>query len=98
VGWRIYDEAIEMVERRHRYFPRVFRWRGRRYDVHTVEKSWSRLRRGWRPIERHYFLVLCDEGKFEIYQDAQSNTWHLRRARPCPSRAVATRQAAMAWR
>ena len=98
MGWTIYDEAIEMVERRHECFPRVFRWQGHRYHVHTVAKCWSRLRRGWWPVERHFFLVLCDEGRFEIYQDAQSNTWHLRRAKLHSSRVAAVGNAAVVWR
>jgi hypothetical protein len=98
VGWKIYDEAIEMSERRHRYFPQVFIWRGHRYDVEAVEKCWSRSRRGRRPVQRHYFQLRCSEGTLEVYQDVRSNTWHLRRAKPAPSRVLAVRRTAVAWR
>jgi hypothetical protein len=93
MAWRIYDEAIDMLERRFHYFPRVFYWRGRRYDVEAVEQCWTVARR---QVERHFFRVRCAEGTFEVYQDVRANTWHLRRARPAASRLIATRQAAPA--
>lgn len=82
MGWRIYDETVDMEQRRFCYFPRLFRWRGRRYRVESVERCWTVARRGWRRrIERHFFHVRCPDGDFELYQDAQAGTWHLRRAR-----------------
>lgn len=79
-------EPIEMRERRHGYFPKVFVWRGHRYDVCAVERCWtvSRRGRGGR-VERHCFRVRCSfgcaqdrrEGMFEVYQDVRHNTWHL---------------------
>jgi hypothetical protein len=99
MGWKIYDEAVDMVQRRFQYFPLAFRWRGRRYDVDAVERCWAVSRRGWqRRIERHYFQLRCAEGTFEVYQDAKANTWHLRRARLAPSRVSAARLIAPAWR
>lgn len=88
-------EPIEMRERRHGYFPKVFISRGRRYHVDAVERCWtvSRRGRGGR-VERHCFRVRCSfgsavgepvepqdrrEGTFEVYQDARHNTWHLRK-------------------
>lgn len=89
MGWKIYDETVDMVERRHRYFPRVFRWRGQRYRVESVERCWTVSRRGWRRrTERHFFHVRCAVGDFELFQDVQAGTWHLRRAR-LASRPVA---------
>jgi hypothetical protein len=99
VGWKIYDEAIEMAQRRFQYFPRVFRWRGQRYDVDAVEKCWSISRRGWRRrIKRHYFQLRCGGGTFEVYQDVRTNTWHLRRARLSATRVSAARQMVPGWR
>ena len=71
-------EPIEMRERRYGYFPKAFISHGRRYDVYAVERCWtvSRRRRG-RRVERHCFRVCCREGKFDLYQDARHNTWHL---------------------
>ncbi len=73
-------EPIEMRKRRHGYFPQQFVWRGRRYDVHAVERCWtvSRRSRGNR-VERHCFRVRCAEGTFDLYQDARNNTWHMQR-------------------
>ena len=73
-------EPIEMRERRHGYFPKVFIWRGHRYHVHAVKRCWtvSKRGRGGR-VERHCFRVCCREGTFEIYQDVRHNTWHLQR-------------------
>lgn len=99
MAWRIYDEALEMVEQRFRYLPQVFRWRGRQHHVDAVERCWTVARPGWkRRVERRYFHVLCADGTFELYQDLKANTWHLRRARLAPSRVAAARHVAPAWR
>jgi hypothetical protein len=63
------------MQERHGYFPKVFVWRGRRYDV---ERCWTVSRRnrdGW--VEQHCFCVRCPEGTFEVYQDVRHNAWHL---------------------
>jgi hypothetical protein len=100
MGWRIYDEAVDMVQRRFQYFPLVFHWRGRRYTVEAVEQSWTTSRRGGRRhVERRFFRVRCSEGSFELYQDLRAGTWHLRRARlAVVPRPVVARRAATAWR
>jgi hypothetical protein len=90
MGWRIYDEAIEMVQRRFQHFPCVFRWRGHRYKVETVEQCWTVSRSDWRRcVQRHYFRLGCAEGTFEVYQDARTNTWHLHRAKLAGQRVLA---------
>ena len=99
VNWKIYDEAVELVARRFQYFPRVFRWRGCRYEVETMKRSWTVSRRGRRRrVERRYFEVHCAEGAFEIYQDLTTGGWHLRRAKLTPTAVSAIRQMAPAWR
>jgi hypothetical protein len=99
MAWKIYDEAVEMEQRRFQYFPRVFRWRGRRYEVETVERCWTVSRRGWkRRVERHFFQVRCSEGDFELYQDVRTGIWHLRRARMAKAPVSAVRGIAPAWR
>jgi hypothetical protein len=97
--WRIYDEAVEMVEQRFQYLPRVFRWRGRYYDVESVERCWAFSRRRWRGrVERRFFRVRCAQDVFELYQNLRAGTWHLRRARLLPVRALAVRRVSQAWR
>lgn len=82
MGWKIYDEPLEMIDRRFQYFPRRFRWRGEQYRVQQVQECWTVSRRGWRQrVERHFFCVECAEGAFELFQDVRDNTWHLRRAK-----------------
>jgi hypothetical protein len=99
MAWKIYDETVEMVQRRFQYFPRVFHWRGRRYQVQMVERCWTVSRRGWkRRVERHFFQVRCSEGDFELYQEIRTGIWHLRRARMAPVPGSATRRFAPAWR
>ena len=82
------DDMIDMLERRHGYFPKVFSWRGRRYDVYAVERCWTIARRGLRgQVERYCFRVRVrprsggtrGEETFEIYQDLQDSTWHVQR-------------------
>jgi hypothetical protein len=81
-----------MDEKRFGYFPKQFTWRGRRYDVHAVERCWtvSRRRLG-NKVERLCFRVRgaalgngeyrpehsALEGTFELFQDLQTNTWHM---------------------
>jgi hypothetical protein len=88
--WRLFrgDDVIDMLERRHGYFPKVFAWRGCRYDVYAVERCWTIARRGLRgEIERHCFRVRArsrsggsrGDETFEIYQDLRNSTWHMRR-------------------
>ena len=96
--WKIYDEAVEMAQRRYRYFPRIFYWRGHRHEVEAVEGSWTVARAGWRGrVERHFFRVRCAQGDFELYQDLRAGTWHLRRARLAQTRAAVLKRVAPAW-
>ncbi len=67
------SEAVEVQEKRFGYFPQVFRWRGRRYDVQAVERCWTTRSRDPRLI----FRVRCQEGMFELAQDIRLNSWHL---------------------
>lgn len=85
-------EKINMEDKRFGYFPQRFTWRGRRYDVQAVERSWtvSRRRLGNR-VDRLCFRVrgaavgerVTDagravlEGTFDVYQDLHTNTWHM---------------------
>jgi len=99
MSWKIYDEAVDMAQRRFCYFPRVFYWRGHRHEVEGVEGAWTVSRPGWRSrVERHFFRVRCAQGDFELYQECRAGTWHLRRARLAQGRAVAFRRVAPAWR
>jgi hypothetical protein len=73
-------ESIDMQERRHGYFPKLFVWHGHRYRVSAVERCWTVSRRsGGNRVERHCFRVRCPEGTFEVYQDVRYNTWHMQR-------------------
>ena len=82
IGWRksrVYNEPIEMKERRHGCIPQAFLWHGHCYHIHAVERCWTDL--GWRrDAGRMCFLVRCAEGTFELYQNLTSNTWHLHKA------------------
>ena len=74
------SESIDMRERRHGYFPKLFVWRGHRYSVNAVERCWTVSRRGGGDkVERHCFRVRCPEGTFEVYQDVRYNTWYMQR-------------------
>jgi hypothetical protein len=93
--WQFYDEAIEMIEMRFRYLPHRFRWRGKYYRVHTVERSWTTSRRG---RDRRYFRVQCGDGILDLYQDLRAATWHLRRRRPAEVRLSPARRIVPVWR
>ena len=99
MGWKFYDEAVELLEQRFNYLPQLFRWRGRYYEVDAVERCWTVTRRRRRHhLQRRYFQVQCGDGTFELYQDLVAGTWRLRRARVAPARAWAVRRLAPAWR
>jgi hypothetical protein len=96
--WQNYDEAIDMLEQRHQYFPQVFRWHGRRYEVDSVERSWQSATRRRHESPRRFFRVRCAEGIYELYQDLEAGTWHM--GRTCRPRvpAMVLRAEAPAWR
>lgn len=99
MGWKIYDEAVQLLQQRHGYFPRIFRWRGQRFEVESVIRCWTRVgRRHGLSIERRFFHLRCTAGEFEIYQDIVVGTWHLRRARLGQARTLAIGQVQPAWR
>ena len=98
MAWKIYDEPVEMVQRRFQYFPRLFRWRGQRFHVESIQRVWTVRARHWpRHGGRHFFQVECTAGDFELFQDVQTGIWYLRRARLVPARIPAVREAATAW-
>jgi hypothetical protein len=90
MGWKFYDEAIDMIQRRFGYFPRLFSWRGRCYEVDSVDRCWDVQRRGKRP-PRRFFQVQAADGVFELYRDLEAGTWHIRRAKLLPAAAPAVR-------
>ena len=99
MGWKIYDETVEMIERRYQYLPETFRWRGLRYDIDEVQRSWTTLGRILRPaVQRRFYLVRCGEGRFEIFQDLKTGVWWLRRAKLTSGRALPFRRMAPVWR
>lgn len=77
---RVYNEPIEIRERRHNFVPQAFLWHGRCYRVRAVERCWTVMRRQ-RHRARLCFLLRCDEGTFEVHQHLASNTWQLSKAR-----------------
>lgn len=66
-------EAVEIQEKRFGYFPKTFRWHGKRYDVQAVERCWTAAQRA----PRLCFRVRCREGLFDLYQNVHDNTWQL---------------------
>jgi hypothetical protein len=86
------DEKIKMDTKRFGYFPQRFTWRGRRYYVQAVERTWTVTRkRLGNKVARHCFRVRCaavkgqgssrnralSEGTLIVYQDLNSGTWYL---------------------
>ncbi len=78
------DEPVRIERKRYAFLPEVFVWRGRRYDVRCVDRSWTRTwGTGPGRRERRYFRLCCDGGTFEIYHDVLANLWHLSAAAAC---------------
>ncbi|MBI5652397.1 MAG: hypothetical protein HZC40_18415 [Chloroflexi bacterium] len=67
------NHAVEIKEKRFGYFPKVFRWHGKHYDVQAVERCWTHAKSA--PLL--CFRVRCNEGIFDLYQNVRDNTWHL---------------------
>jgi hypothetical protein len=65
--------AVEIQEKRFGYFPKVFRWRGKRYDVQAVERCWNATA----AFPQLCFRVRCHEGSFDLCQNVRDNTWRL---------------------
>ena len=40
-------EPVEIQEKRFGYFPKTFRWQGKRYNVEAVERTWARGFAAW---------------------------------------------------
>jgi hypothetical protein len=99
MGWKFYDESVEVLEQRYCYLPQLFRWRGRYYDVHAVERCWTVVRRRRSvSVQRRSFRVQCGDGTFDLYHDLRVDSWHLRRARLSAPRVYAVRRLLPAWR
>jgi hypothetical protein len=97
--WKIYDERVHVLKQRCSFFPDLFLWRGRRHQVHAVERCWVVSRRGWRRrVERRFFQVRCATGTFELFQDLKEGSWHVRRAQLCTTPARAVGRPVVAWR
>ncbi len=73
------DEPVRLEAKRFGFLPAAFCWRGHRYDVWKVERTWILAQgRGSRRLERRYFRVHCERGVFELYHDLLANTWGIR--------------------
>jgi len=88
MGFLRRDEVVDMVERRHGYFPKVFFWGGRRYDVYGVEQCGGNGRRGLAGKGAHRCFRVRARGHldngtadeaFVIYQDLQDGSWRIER-------------------
>ncbi len=69
------EESVQIQEKRFGYFPKTFRWHGRRYDVQAIERCWTMVKRS----PRLCFRVRCREGQFDLSQEVRTNTWTLSR-------------------
>lgn len=79
---------MKVNQRRHGYFPHVFTWQGREYQVEAVEQCWTVSHRGqenqvtgyrFRVRARSIFDETCQEGVFDLFQNAQAGDWHMQR-------------------
>lgn len=78
LGRRV-EEPVSMERKRYAFLPGTFLWRGRRYDVHAVERCWTMARgSGEKRVERRYFRVRCDDRVVELYHDLLGNTWSVK--------------------
>jgi len=72
-------EPVELIAKRFGFFPAVFGWRGREFQVEAVEEC-RLVVAGWLPPWRKEvrFRVRTPEGVFELAQDTQRNLWRVR--------------------
>ena len=76
-------EPVEVQQKRFGYFPKTFRWRGKRYSVQSIERCWAQRRLGFRKHTLFtkpylYFRVRCREGIFDLAQDIHADAWRIR--------------------
>lgn len=67
------EQPVQKHEKGFGYFPKAFRWRGKRYDVQSIERTWARSRRA----PRLYFRVHCRDEMFDLCQDLRTDTWFI---------------------
>lgn len=66
-------DAVEILEKRFGYFPQSFQWRGHAHHVQAVERAWTKMGR----TAQLCFRVRCQEGVFDLAQNAKTNIWSL---------------------
>jgi hypothetical protein len=84
------EEPVCLERKRYGFLPDAFVWRGCRYEVRHVERSWTVAQgSGAGRVERRYFRVRCDHGTVDLYHDLLANTWGMSAGagrRPSPIR------------
>ena len=75
-------ESILITQKRFGFFPEAFLWRGKVYQVISIEECRTVSRHSlFCRVERSYFRARCAEGIFELFQDVLSNTWHVEKVK-----------------
>ncbi len=67
------NDAVLVLEKRFGYFPQSFQWRGHTHHVQAVERTWTKMGR----VAQLCFRVRCQEGVFDLTQNAKTNIWSL---------------------
>lgn len=70
------EEPVRLELKLYGFLPHAFVWRGCRYEVRHVERSWAVARgSGAGRVERRYFRVQCDHGTVDLYHDLLADVW-----------------------
>jgi hypothetical protein len=85
------DEVVSVTERRYEYFPASFVWREQPFQVQSIRRCWTSVRRdlAGRPNEYHHFRVRTTDGTFVLTRDLRRNRWTLATDSGSESRAAA---------
>ena len=97
-NWKTFNEPVQIISLRHKFFPDLICWRGHCHEVQSVVHCWttSHKRRGQR-VGRRHFRLMCADTTFDLVQDLEHGTWHLHRASFLPAPAPVTRRALLVW-
>ena len=90
-------ETVQILEKRLGYFPKRFRWHGRRFSVLSVQRVWCTSRAWPRPVKRRHFALSTAEGPFVLFHDLEHDVWAVGSAPRLPRKSPRAFELRMGW-
>ncbi len=77
---KLYHEPIEVRWDKAAKRPRAFRWRGRRYKIDAIIRTWVVEMGWWNPdteVSKVFLRVTSGGGVYDILYDKRESRWYL---------------------